>query len=61
MSGLASGLRVMVWNSPPDIPNAIPASSPTRERGSRSSWTTSTVPGSPEPARARTTSVKAIG
>lgn len=61
MSGLASGLRVIVWNTAPETPNATPTSSPTRARGSRRSWTTMTVPASPEPHRARMTSVKATG
>ena len=47
MSGLASGLRVIVWNTAPDTPKATPTSSPITARGSRSWRTTSSVPGSP--------------
>jgi hypothetical protein len=34
-SGLASGLRRSRWKSAPDIPNAIPDSSPVTARGRR--------------------------
>ena len=36
MSGLASGLRSMVWKAAPAAPKASPASRPARARGSRS-------------------------
>ncbi len=44
-SGLASGLRSMVWNSAPDSPNAAPISVPTTARGSLCSITMKLAPG----------------
>jgi hypothetical protein len=36
-SGLASGLRVSVWNNAPDIPSASPTNNPTIALGIRQS------------------------
>ena len=51
MSGLASGLRTMVWKIAPDMPKATPTSSPMSARGSRSSLTMKSVARSPRPNR----------
>src|SRR6478609_1671303 len=45
MSGLASGLRKVVWNIAPAAPNARPARSPSRARGSLASMTMKEAPG----------------
>jgi hypothetical protein len=59
-SGLPSGLRETVWNAAPAIPSAAPTSSATTTRGSRSSRTMNSWPGSPFPVRVRSTSGGAI-
>lgn len=45
MSGLASGLRRVVWNIAPAAPNASPARSPIRARGALASMTMKEAPG----------------
>jgi hypothetical protein len=44
-SGLASGLRSMVWNSPPARPKATPIMVPITARGSLFSITMKLAPG----------------
>ena len=44
-SGLASGLRSMVWNSAPDSPKAAPIRVPMTARGSLCSITMKLAPG----------------
>ena len=62
MSGLANGLRRVVWNIAPAAPNAMPASAPSRALGSLASMTMNAAPGasgSGSPRRMRTRSTKA--
>ena len=56
MSGLASGLRSIVWKVMPAIPNAAPARAPTSARGSRSTLTVNEAPGTCSPRSTRMTS-----
>lgn len=44
-SGLASGLRSMVWNSAPESPKARPINVPVTARGSLASITMKLAPG----------------
>ncbi|MNI85679.1 hypothetical protein D3C73_1426960 [compost metagenome] len=62
MSGLASGLRSMVWNRAPARPKAMPIMVPTTARGSLCSITMKLAPGifSP-PVRWLMTMVKKSG
>ena len=53
MSGLASGLRSMVWNVAPETPNAMPTPTAVTARGSLSSSTMKVAPGICAPPRIR--------
>ena len=44
-SGLASGLRSIVWKSPPESPKAMPIMAPMTARGSLASITMKLAPG----------------
>ena len=56
MSGLASGLRSVVWKSAPPSPSAVPAMIAAATRGSRSRRITNSAFGDPWPTRAASTS-----
>ena len=53
MSGLASGLRSVVWKIAPPTPNAAPTSTPSTARGSLTSITMYDAPGISSPPRIR--------
>ena len=55
-SGLASGLRSIVWNVDPARPNASPTISPVSARGSRSVPTVKDAPSTSAPMITATTS-----
>ena len=56
MSGLASGLRSVVWNSAPPSPSAVPAMIAASTRGRRSRTITNSAFGDPWPTSAASTS-----
>ena len=56
MSGLASGLRSMVWKVTPARPKLIPATTASTARGSRSRPTVKEAPGTSWPRTTRQTS-----
>ena len=60
MSGLASGLRAMLWKIAPDMPSAAPTSRPVSALGNRSRLTMNSVARSPPPNSVFTTSMTGI-
>ena len=61
MSGLASGLRSIVWKVTPARPKLSPTRTARTARGSRSRPTVNDAPGTVSPMSTRQTSVEGVG